>query len=193
MEGSPSCSKHGPCRDCQRETRKAAKEAAKEARKAMPRRPKSAYVFFVQHVRNFVQQENPGLNFPAITHEVAQRWKSLSNIGKRPYEIMAADARERYENEMIVYNNTQLPQVIEQPPPRLPQVIERLQPPPRDKDELPPREEGEETDCVVCLDNERTYAIVPCGHLCVCGGCVGRVKECPICRGRIQSILKIYF
>lgn len=187
MEGAPFCSK-------QRETLYAAKEAAKEARKAKPKRPGSPYLFFVRHVRNRVQQENPGLKFSAITQLVAIQWNDLGNKEKRPYELMAANDRERYENEMIVYNNTRLHQVIPPKNTRPPQVIPpSLQPQSREMDELPPREEGEETDCVVCLDNERAYAIVPCGHLCVCGGCVGRVKECPICRGRIQSILKIYF
>jgi hypothetical protein len=181
MEGAPSCSKHGDCRECQREMRKAAKEAAKEARNARPKRPGSPYLFFVRHVRNRVQQENPGLKFSDITHLVASQWNDLGKKEKKQYEAMAANDRERYANEMIVYNNNTRP----------PQVVERahvIQPPV----EIP-REEGEDTECVVCLDNERAYAIVPCGHLCVCGGCVGRVKECPICRGRIQSILKIYF
>ncbi len=37
--------------------------------------------------------------------------------------------------------------------------------------------------CVVCLDRERSYAYVQCGHLCVCGTCVIQVADkCPMCR-----------
>ena len=46
--------------------------------------------------------------------------------------------------------------------------------------------------CVVCLDNVKEYAIVPCGHLCVCRGCVNKLTHCPICREVKQNILRIY-
>jgi len=48
--------------------------------------------------------------------------------------------------------------------------------------------------CVVCLDNDATHAIVPCGHLCVCAECGDPTKlyNCPMCRGRIGQFMKIF-
>jgi len=54
--------------------------------------------------------------------------------------------------------------------------------------------ETEDDYCVICLDAKKGYACVPCGHLCLCGGCAAGAKptECPICRGPISTIVKIF-
>ena len=46
--------------------------------------------------------------------------------------------------------------------------------------------------CVVCLDNRKQYAIVPCGHLCVCYECSEQLLFCPICRVRKEDALRIF-
>jgi hypothetical protein len=40
--------------------------------------------------------------------------------------------------------------------------------------------------CVVCLDRERDVVLDPCRHYCLCMECSDRLRECPICRGRIE-------
>jgi len=40
--------------------------------------------------------------------------------------------------------------------------------------------------CVVCLDREREVVLHPCRHYCLCIECSVRLRECPICRGRIE-------
>jgi hypothetical protein len=55
-------------------------------------------------------------------------------------------------------------------------------------------------DCVVCMSTPAEYAILPCGHFCLCEACLtrggymsgGRTKKCPKCRGRITKTCKIY-
>ena len=48
--------------------------------------------------------------------------------------------------------------------------------------------------CVICLDNEVTIALQPCGHICACYGCSEKLqKECPICRTTFKTTLRIYF
>ena len=44
-----------------------------------------------------------------------------------------------------------------------------------------------ETDlsiCVVCLADERTHILIPCGHMCLCEGCATGLQwsTCPMCR-----------
>ena len=55
----------------------------------------------------------------------------------------------------------------------------------------------EEEACVVCMDGERTATLVHPdgqGHLCVCAACADELfkagSPCPMCRKRIQSVLK---
>ncbi len=50
-------------------------------------------------------------------------------------------------------------------------------------------------ECVVCVENSQSHVIVPCFHLCLCEDCVDVVKKagtCPICRGEIKEIKKIF-
>jgi hypothetical protein len=52
--------------------------------------------------------------------------------------------------------------------------------------------------CVVCLDHAATYALVPCGHLCVCENDLraflasGNGRRCPICRTTVQNTLRVF-
>jgi len=63
-----------------------------------------------------------------------------------------------------------------------------------------PTEDGEETkkeldddrSCIICLENERCVALIPCGHLCLCRECSGTQKKCPVCRTPIQDLLRTY-
>ena len=48
--------------------------------------------------------------------------------------------------------------------------------------------------CVVCMDDEATHILAPCGHMCVCGTCVGYIcaaasPECPMCRAAVVSFV----
>jgi hypothetical protein len=50
-----------------------------------------------------------------------------------------------------------------------------------------PQPDAEETMCVVCFDAPKEYAIVPCGHMCVCEACAELMTKtitpmCPVCR-----------
>jgi hypothetical protein len=42
--------------------------------------------------------------------------------------------------------------------------------------------------CVVCLSDAATVALLPCGHVCVCDSCCGRVGACPICRQDVETL-----
>ena len=67
----------------------------------------------------------------------------------------------------------------------------------------PPPEEAEESLCVVCLDAPRWYAMVPCGHQCVCETCAKEFKpktvkkrktrkDCPVCRAKIDQTIRVF-
>jgi hypothetical protein len=50
-----------------------------------------------------------------------------------------------------------------------------------------------ENSCSVCWERPVKSAIAPCGHLVCCKVCVQYVKRCPVCRGKIESILNVYY
>lgn len=42
--------------------------------------------------------------------------------------------------------------------------------------------------CCVCLEEGAALlTLAPCGHRCVCAGCLEHITGCPICRARIES------
>lgn len=53
-----------------------------------------------------------------------------------------------------------------------------------------------ESECLICLSEIRSVAVLPCRHVCYCEICTEQVKasknfECPICRGRVESFILI--
>jgi hypothetical protein len=51
----------------------------------------------------------------------------------------------------------------------------------------------EEGKCVICLTESATHAVIPCGHLSVCGACRACVTtSCPVCRQSLTSMVQIY-
>lgn len=44
--------------------------------------------------------------------------------------------------------------------------------------------------CIICCDEQREAAFVPCGHRLSCMGCAGELRsrgECPVCRSEVSS------
>jgi hypothetical protein len=48
------------------------------------------------------------------------------------------------------------------------------------------------TGCLVCLDGEGNYALVPCGHTGICKACSMKVRECPFCRQQVRERMRIF-
>jgi hypothetical protein len=50
-------------------------------------------------------------------------------------------------------------------------------------------------ECVICLTERRTTAILPCRHTCLCADCAAQLRmqtnKCPICRTPVTSLLTI--
>jgi len=50
--------------------------------------------------------------------------------------------------------------------------------------------------CVVCFEEQRTHALVPCGHWCLCGTCsisiMRRGMVCPVCRAPFELAMKVF-
>ena len=48
------------------------------------------------------------------------------------------------------------------------------------------------TECAICLDDNAEYAVVPCGHRCLCASCIKTVPQCPVCRGAMTAVLRVF-
>lgn len=49
--------------------------------------------------------------------------------------------------------------------------------------------------CSICLNAAKTHVLTPCGHKCMCDQCARAFcagSQCPICRGRVQSVVRVY-
>ena len=58
------------------------------------------------------------------------------------------------------------------------------------------RLEREARQCAVCLLKERETVLLPCRHSVMCSTCTQHVQHssgrCPLCRGAIESSLRVY-
>ncbi|KAI3979919.1 hypothetical protein MKX01_042573 [Papaver californicum] len=46
--------------------------------------------------------------------------------------------------------------------------------------------------CVICLEQEYNAVFVPCGHMCCCTTCSSHLTSCPLCRRRIEQVVKTF-
>ena len=55
-------------------------------------------------------------------------------------------------------------------------------------------ESRDKNKCIICLDREKVFACIPCGHLVLCDMCSSMrgLNSCPLCRVPISSLIKIY-
>ncbi len=54
------------------------------------------------------------------------------------------------------------------------------------------REAGDDDPvCIICGDNIADTVLVPCSHHQFCFDCAEKFKKCPICRGKIERIIRL--
>ncbi|CAL1362077.1 unnamed protein product [Linum trigynum] len=46
--------------------------------------------------------------------------------------------------------------------------------------------------CVICLEHEYNAVFLPCGHMCCCTTCSSHLTNCPLCRRRIEQVVKTF-
>ncbi|CAL1543126.1 unnamed protein product [Lymnaea stagnalis] len=47
------------------------------------------------------------------------------------------------------------------------------------------------TTCCRCEGKEASHMLLPCGHYGVCGSCVERIIQCPVCRRDVTEGLRV--
>ncbi|KAL9261485.1 High mobility group B protein 3-like protein [Drosera capensis] len=78
-------------------------KAAKDPNK--PKRPASAFFVFMEEFRAQFKEKNPGNNSVAAVGKAGgDKWKSLSDAEKLPYQQKAQQRKAEYEKNMKAYN-----------------------------------------------------------------------------------------
>ena len=60
------------------------------------------------------------------------------------------------------------------------------------KNEKKNEDDDENMKCVICLEKNKCFLFLPCKHVPCCEECSELVTDCPICRNKIESKLKIF-
>ena len=65
---------------------------------------------------------------------------------------------------------------------------------PQAKTRQEPKEDACHDACVVCMDKDREFAAIPCGHLCTCKECSSKLATCPMCQTALADVkwMRIY-
>ena len=90
-------------------------------------------------------------------------------------------------NIVALYPGIKRPRLKTQQPTRDPNCVQQ---PVHDPNCV--RQPAHEPNCVICLSSTPNIALLPCGHVCTCEECSRRVINCPICRGTISNIIRVY-
>ena len=73
----------------------------KQRDQAMPKKPKSSFLYFCDEFRNEVKNSNPDFKIGEIMKELGSRWKLCKEKDK--YNKLAEDARVEYEDDLEEY------------------------------------------------------------------------------------------
>lgn len=46
--------------------------------------------------------------------------------------------------------------------------------------------------CVICLEERYNSVFSSCGHMCCCVGCASQLNQCPLCRRRVEHVIRVY-
>ncbi|MFX6573971.1 HMG-box domain-containing protein, partial [Acinetobacter baumannii] len=100
---SKADSKRGDGRLAVKKQTKKEKNAAKDPNK--PKRPPSAFFVFMEDFRKQYKEKHPNNKSVAVVGKAGgDKWKSLSDEEKAPFQAKAEKRKEEYEKKMEAYN-----------------------------------------------------------------------------------------
>lgn len=74
----------------------------------LPRRPKSAYIYFCHELRPKLKETLPNAKLPEVARELGKRWSTASNEEKEKFEKMSFEDKQRYVEEMEMYKQNKV-------------------------------------------------------------------------------------
>ena len=74
-----------------------------------PKKPTSAYFFFVAENRDDVKAENPDADFGTVSRILGNEWRSLSEDERAHFDDLALKDKHRYQRELAAFNGEPMP------------------------------------------------------------------------------------
>lgn len=75
--------------------------------KNLPKGALTSYIIFCTQMRNSIKAENPDIANTDIMKKTGERWRAMSEEERAPWEALAAQDKQRFDDEMAVYNQNQ--------------------------------------------------------------------------------------
>jgi hypothetical protein len=72
--------------------------------KNLPKGALSSYIIFCTQMRSVIKAENPEIANTDIMKQTGERWRAMSSEQKHPWEALATQDKQRYDEEMTAYN-----------------------------------------------------------------------------------------
>lgn len=69
-----------------------------------PKKARTAYIIFSIEEGRKVREANPEMSATEVVKEIGRRWNAVDPVKKSGYEMMAAEDRDRYQEEMESYS-----------------------------------------------------------------------------------------
>ncbi|XP_058109107.1 high mobility group B protein 1 isoform X2 [Magnolia sinica] len=89
-------------------TKRGKKEKTAKKDPNKPKRPPSAFFVFLEEFRKIYKQEHPNVKaVSAVGKAGGEKWKSMSDAEKAPFEAKAAKKKGEYEKLISAYNKKQ--------------------------------------------------------------------------------------
>ena len=114
------------------------------------------------------------------TQRLADKWQNMIEEDQQVYVTQSINDKKRYKKEMDLfvqqYTSIDLTEDLES----------------ENNNNKEKRTIEDSTECVICMDNPKQALIMPCLHVSSCIDCSLALDKCPICRGNIDTIKKIY-
>ena len=117
--------------------------------------------------------------------EATRAWAAATRADKKMKRAAEANAKAMLaeKNAMLVEKNAMLAEKM-----AMAKVVAKA-----NAEQHAEQQAGGEKTCVVCMDKQADYVIVPCGHLCICADCIRQVNnKCPICRITFSNHYRVY-
>jgi len=73
----------------------------------LPKRPKTAFFFYMDVMRSQVAKEHPEMKVSERSKLLGQKWRGLTDDEKKPYAEQNVIAKEKYKEAMIEYKQNQ--------------------------------------------------------------------------------------
>ena len=128
-------------------------------------------------LQKYEKNENSGFTCDICGRLFLQKYNLTFRCFKCNFDLCQICAFNFIKNKNILY-------------PNLPQKINKDNN--KENDKKDSDDENDTLKCVICLENNKSYLFMPCKHVCCCENCSKNLKECPICRNKIESSFKIY-